>query len=108
MMFHDGDAHLVASAEHRGGERAGHDVQRLGRVAAKHDVARILTLVEADEACHMAARGVDGLGRLDRQPVQPAQRIGVHLLVETPVRLEYGLRPLSRSRAVQKRQVGIA
>ena len=108
MVLHDGDAHLVAGAEHRGRVRMRHEVQRLGRVAAEHDVARVLLAVEPDEARHVRARRVDGLGRLDRQLVQPAQRVGVHRLVEALLRLEHRLRALRRGGAVEKRQVGIA
>ena len=61
----------------------------------------------ADEFRHALAGDLDGLGGLDRQAVQAAQGVGVHLLVEAALRVKHGGGALRGGGAVQKHQVGM-
>ena len=104
VVLHDGDAHLVAGLKHGGGEGLRHDVERLGGVAREHDVVRV---GRSDELRHALAGDLDGLGGFDRQAVQAAQGVGVHLLVEATLRVKHGGGALRGGGAVQKHQVGM-
>ena len=104
VVLHDGDAHLVARLEHGRGEGVRHEVERLARVAGEHDLARVR---RADEARDMGARRLDGLGGLDRQAVQAAQGVRVHVLVERALRVEGHGGALRRRRAVEEGEVGV-
>jgi len=104
-MLHDGDADLVAFLEHARREGLRHDVEGLGGVTVEDHVAGVF-LAGADEARHALARGVDGLGRLDGELVQAAQRVGVHGLIEAVLRLDDAGGALRGCRAVEEREVG--
>ena len=110
MVFHDGDGNLVAGLEHVRGKALGHDVQGFARVAAEDDLvgAGATALVHgADELGDLGADLRDGLGRLDGERVQAAQRVGVHRLIEALLRLEHADGTLSGGAAVQEGEFGV-
>ena len=126
-MLHDGYDDLVAGAQrapaqcgarrvHRQAMR--HQVEHLAGVAAKDHLVAGAGLgghaVRAVGAGHAQVRGdcrtglLDGLGRLDREAVEPAQRVGVHGLVEAPLRVEHGGGALRGGGAVKKGQLWVS
>ena len=111
VVLHDGDGDLVAGLEHKRGEGLGHQVQRLARIAAEHDVVRLsppAVVHRPDERGDLRTDLGDGLGRLDGERVQAAQRVGVHGLVERALRIEHAGGALGGGAAVQKRDIGLA
>ena len=110
VVRHDGDGNLVAGLEHVRGKALGYDVQGFARVAAKDDLvgAGATALVHgADELGDLGADLRDGLGRLDGERVQAAQRVGVHRLIEGLLRLEHAGGTLSGGAAVQEGEFGV-
>ena len=63
-----------------GGERLRNEVERLARIAREDDLGRLGAVAfvhRADEPRDLRADAGDGLGCLDGERVQAAQRIGV-------------------------------
>ena len=111
VVLHDGDDHVVTGAEHGASQRASHEVQGLAGVPREdHLVAAGLAgLVHgAKERGDLVARLRDGLGCLDREAIEAAQRVGVHGLVEAALRVENRSRALRGGGAVKKGQVGVS
>ena len=111
MVLHDGDDHVVAGLEHRAAQRASHKVEGLAGVSRKDNLAAagLARLVHgAQEGRNLVARLRDGLGCLDGETVEAAQRVGVHGLVEVALRVKDNGRTLCGGGAVEKREVRIS
>ena len=93
VVLHDGHEHLIARLDVRQAVAVGDEIQALGRVAGKDDLARRLC---ADEAAHRLARLLINIGRLDTQRIQAAQRVCVVAAVEIRHCIEHTLRALGR------------
>ena len=110
MVLHDGDDHLVAWLQDRATQAVGHEVEGLGGVAGKDDLACLgfATLIQgSDEGGDAGAGVVDGLSGRDGQAVETAQGIGVHGLVEALLGVQDELGTLRRGGRVQKRDVRV-
>ena len=97
VVLHDGHKHLVTRLDVRQAVAVGDEVQALGRVACKDDLARRLC---ADEAAHRLARLLIDIGRLHAQRIQPAQGVRVVAAVEIRHRVQHALRALRRGRVI--------
>ena len=93
VVLHDRDDDFVAGLERAQAVAVGDEIQALGRVAGKDDLARRL---RADEAAHRLARLLIDIGRLDTQRIQAAQRVCVVAAVEIRHCIEHTLRALGR------------
>ncbi len=105
VVLHHGDGDLVAGFEHGGGEGLGHDVQALGGVAGEDHLAWV---ARADKARDLGAHLGDGLGGLDGERVQAAQRVCVHGLVELFLGGEHAGGALCGGGAIEKSDLGLA
>ena len=97
VVLHDGHEHLIARLDVRQAVAIGDEIQALGRVAGKDDLARRLC---ADEAAHRLARLLINIGRLDAQRIQAAQGVRVVTAVEICHCIKHALRALGRGRVV--------
>ena len=104
VMLHDGDDDLVAGLQHRGRKALGDQVERLTGVAGEDD---LVGLGGADEVGDLLADLGDGVGGLDGQRVQAAQRVGVHALVEVALGVEYAGGALRGSGAIEEGDLGV-
>ena len=104
MVLHDGDDDLVAGLQHRGREALGDQVERLAGVAGEDD---FVGLGGADEVGDLLADLSDGIGGLDGQRVQAAQRVGVHTLVEIALGVEHAGGALRGGGAIEEGDLGM-
>ena len=100
VMFHDGQDHLIARLKPGGGPAVGHQIDRLGRAGAEHDV--IGTGVQKPR--NGAARRLVFVGRKVGQIVQPAVHIRIFVRICLRHRINHHLRLLGRCAIVQVNQ----
>ena len=104
VVLHDGDDDLVARLEDRGRKALGDQVERLARVAGEDDLVGI---GGADDVGDLLAHLRNGLGGLDGQRVQAAQRVGVHALVEVALGVEHTGGALRGGGAIEEGDFGV-
>ena len=104
MVLHDGDDDLVARLEDRGRKALGDQVERLARVAGEDD---LVGLGGADDVGDLLAHLRDGLGGLDGQRVQAAQRVCVHALVEIALGIEHAGGALRGGGTIEEGDLGV-
>ena len=101
MVLHHTEQNAVACAHIRIAPGARHQVNRLGGVTGED---QLFVAARADEACHFAARTLEGEGGFLAQLVDAAMDIGVGVLVVLFQAHNHPPRLLRRSAAIQKRQ----
>ena len=97
-MLHHGDQDLIALAEKGLRRSVGEQVQTLGRIPREDD---LLIARRMNKFTDRLPRVLIGLGRLDRELVEAAQRIRIFLEVIVLHRAEHALRLLRRRGVVE-------
>ena len=104
VVLHDGNDDLVTGLEHRGRKALGDQVERLARVAGEDD---LVGLGSADDVSDLLTHLRDGIGGLDGQRVQAAQRVGVHTLVEVAFGVKHAGGALRSGGAIEEGDLGV-
>jgi hypothetical protein len=98
MVLEPRDQYLVAGTQPRAAVSLRHEVDRLGRAAHEHDLAR---RPRPQEAAHFLTRTLEQVGCLLRQRVHAAMHVGMMALGVVAFRLDHGPRALAGGAVVQ-------